>query len=97
FATNAFRRPVTAEEEARFLRIIRDALKAGHSFTDALLAGYAAVLSSPGFLYFEEAPGRLDDLALASRLSYFLWNSRPDDELRRLASRGELSKPAVLR
>ena len=53
--------------------------------------------SSPGFLFVEEKPGRLDDYALASRLSYFLWNSEPDDALRALAARGELRRPEVLR
>src|SRR5262249_36631068 len=46
--------------------------------------------------YFSEQPGRLDDYALASRLSYFLWNSLPDDELFRLAERGTLSEPEQL-
>jgi hypothetical protein len=54
-------------------------------------------LSSPGFLYFNEQPGKLTDNALAERLSYFLWNSAPDAELRKSASRGELHKPGVLR
>src|SRR5947207_2688888 len=62
-----------------------------------MLAGYTGVLCSPEFICLEEKPGHLDDYALASRLSYFLWNSAPDDELRALAARGELQKPDVLR
>jgi hypothetical protein len=55
------------------------------------------VLSSPGFVFVEEKPGRLDDHALATRLALFLWNSIPDGTLRSLADRGELSQPKVLR
>jgi hypothetical protein len=62
-------------------------------FTDALLAGYSTVLCSPAFVCLEEKPGKLDNDALASRLSYFLWNSPPDAELRAAA----LSSPDVMR
>ena len=96
FLRQAYLRPASDLELRRFLAVIQHALKAGHSFTDSLIAGYTAVLSSPGFLYLKEKPGRLDDLALAARLSYFLWNSRPDAQLRQLAERGELHKPKVL-
>src|SRR5688500_9331717 len=62
-----------------------------------MLAAYPAVLCSPEFISLDEKPGRLDDYAIASRLSFFLWNSPPDDELRELAAKGNLSKPATLR
>jgi hypothetical protein len=62
-----------------------------------MVAGYTAILSSPGFLYFDEKAGRLADSALAERLSYFLWNSAPDSELRQVAERGELHRPKILR
>ena len=62
-----------------------------------MLAGYTAVLCSPGFLFVEEQPGRLDDYALAARLALFLWNSPPDDALRALAAKGQLHDPAILR
>ena len=62
-----------------------------------MLTAYTAVLASPGFVFVEEKPGRLDDTALATRLSLFLWNSIPDDTLRALADRGELHQPEVLR
>src|SRR6185437_9703871 len=55
------------------------------------------VLCSPEFLYLDEKPGRLDDYALASRLSFFLWNSPPDDELRRCAAEKILHQPDILR
>src|SRR5581483_7342531 len=67
------------------------------SFADAMLSGYSAVLCSPAFIGLEEKPGRLDGPALAERLSYFLWNSEPDDRLRSLATSGALLKPEVLR
>ena len=55
-----------------------------------------ALFSSPEFLYHQAEPGPLDDYALATRLSYFLWKSLPDDQLFLLASEGALSDPAVL-
>ena len=63
----------------------------------ALQDGYAAILCSPQFLYLEESPGHLDDFALASRLSYFLWSSMPDEALFALARSGKLSRPDELR
>jgi hypothetical protein len=62
-----------------------------------MMAGYTAVLASPGFVFLDEKPGHLDALALATRLSLFLWNSVPDDALRARAASGELSRPEVLR
>jgi hypothetical protein len=97
FLARVYRRPPAPADRARFLEVIRKSLAAGDSFTDAMLGGYSAVLSSPGFLYLDEKPGALDDVALAARLSYFLLNSGPDAELRRLAARGELRRPEVLR
>ena len=97
FLQHAYRRPADKADLKQFLPVVRDALKKGNNFTDAMLAGYTAMLCSPEFICLEEKPGRLDDYALASRLSYFLWNSAPDDELRAIAARGELRKPGVLR
>jgi mono/diheme cytochrome c family protein len=96
FMQQSYRGPVQDAEVERFLTLIRGALKNGYSFTDAMIAGYTGVLSSPAFLYLKEKPGRLDDLALAERLSYFLGNSRPDAELRQLAGQRELHRPEVL-
>jgi hypothetical protein len=62
-----------------------------------MLAAYSAILASPQFVFIEETPGRLDDMALAMRLSLLLWNSTPDTKLRELATRGQLHKPEVLR
>jgi hypothetical protein len=97
FVKRAYRRPVGNAEATRFLPIIENALKSGSRFSDAMIAGYSAVLCSPEFLYLEESPGALDDYALASRLSFFLWNSAPDEDLRRLAAWGTLHQPGVLR
>src|SRR5436309_8221451 len=97
FLRHAYRRPTDEAEVKRFLPVVRSALKKGNNFTDAMIAGYTAVLCSPEFVYLEEKPGRLDDYALASRLAFFLWNSAPDDELRRCAAKNELHEPDVLR
>lgn len=96
FTARAYRRPVSDAEATRFLPLIEDAMKAGNGFADAMIVGYTAVLCSPEFLYLQEKPGRLDDFALAERLSYFLWNSAPDAELRALAAQGELHQAKVL-
>jgi hypothetical protein len=56
---------------------------------------YIALLCSPKFLYLKEDPGPIDDYAIASRLSYFLWSSMPDEQLFALAKAGKLSDPAV--
>jgi mono/diheme cytochrome c family protein len=96
FMAAAYRRPPREEEVQRYLGIIQDQLGKHVQFADAMITGYSAVLCSPGFIYLEEQPGRLDPYALASRLSYFLWNGPPDPELRRLAANGTLERPDVL-
>jgi mono/diheme cytochrome c family protein len=93
----AFRRPVAEGEEKPFVAIAAESLKSGQPFDASLRAGIKSVLTSPKFLYFREAPGTLDDHALASRLSYFLWSTMPDEALFALARSGELHKPGVLR
>ena len=97
FMRRAYRHPVEDAELKRFLPVVRSALKKENNFTDAMIAGYTAVLCSPEFICLEEKPGRLDDYALASRLSFFLWNSPPDDALRTVAARGQLHEPETLR
>ncbi|SFJ57182.1 DUF1592 domain-containing protein [Planctomicrobium piriforme] len=97
FMRRAYRRPMDPADPKRFVNIVNLALESGVPFADAMLAGYSAVLCSPSFVTLEEHPGRLDDHALASRLSYFLWNSEPDAELRALATSGDLKKAEVLR
>lgn len=85
------------EDTARFVKIFDAAHKNSGSFTEAMITAYSAVLCSPAFTTLEEKPGRLDDSALASRLSYFLWNSEPDAALRDLAQKNLLRKPSVVR
>jgi hypothetical protein len=97
FLRRAYRRPVAEEDVQRFLKLADTALKSGAGFADAMVTTYSGVLCSPAFVTLEEKPGRLDDHALAERLSYFLWNSEPDAALRRLADQGALRKPAALR
>jgi len=97
FLAQAYRRPVEEAHAKRFLELFQQQLELGHGFTQSLLSTYTAILCSPGYLFVEEAPGRLDDYALATRLSLFLWNSPPDAELRSLAAQHQLSNPGVLR
>ena len=97
FIARAYRRPVVEADVQRFVALVNDRLGIGSSFIEAMFTGYTAVLASPGFVFLDEKPGRLDDYALATRLSLFLWNSPPDDVLRTRAARGELSQPDVLR
>ena len=97
FARRAFRRPVTDADLEPILSLAKAKLAAGQSFEQAVRVGLAAVLVSPDFLFLREKPGRLDDAALAARLSYFLWSTTPDDQLLKLAEAGTLSRPETLR
>jgi cytochrome c553 len=100
----AYRRPVTAADLERPMEFYHQA-KAKDGFEAGIEAALSAVLVSPEFLFRieQDPPGlapntayRLSDLALASRLSFFLWSSIPDDELLTTAERGELHQPKVL-
>lgn len=97
FAARAIRRPLDAGESNGFVALGQETLHSGGSFDDALRVSLRAVLCSPQFLLFEERPGALDGPALAARLSYFLWSSQPDAELRQLAESGKLTDKIVLR
>jgi cytochrome c5/histone H3/H4 len=96
FTRRAFRRTVTDEDIEPFLARVRTKLDQNNSFEQAMRAALKAVMLSPHFLFLPEKPGRLDDFALASRLSYFLWSSMPDEELLTLAEQGKLSRPETL-
>ena len=99
----AFRRPVTAEDVEGPLSFYREG-RAGGDFDSGIERALSAVLINPEFLFRVEldprdvASGayRISDLELASRLSFFLWSSIPDDELLDTAIRGELSQPGEL-
>ena len=99
FARRAFRRPVTEDDIQPLLARVQQRLEAGYTFEQAVRVGLKAVLVSPHFLFFREKDqdGKLDDFALASRLSYFLWSSMPDDELLQMAADQKLRQPEVLR
>jgi hypothetical protein len=97
FIQTAYRRPIEESEVRRFLGLFEREMQLGSGFARSMLTAYTGVLVSPGFVFVEEKPGRLDDWALATRLSLFLWNSTPDAALRARAERGELRNPEVLR
>ncbi len=97
FATRAFRRPVDDSELTVYVDLLKSRLANGYSIEAALRVGLKAVLCSPSFIYLYATPGELDDFQLATRLSYFLWSTMPDDALLESASRGELNRPDVLR
>jgi Protein of unknown function (DUF1592)/Protein of unknown function (DUF1588)/Protein of unknown function (DUF1587)/Protein of unknown function (DUF1585)/Protein of unknown function (DUF1595) len=101
----AYRRPVTAADVAAPMSFYKQARESGGNFDDGIRAGVARVLSSPNFLYrIEKDPAAMSagtahpvsDVELASRLSFFLWSSIPDDTLLDLAGAGQLRKPGVL-
>lgn len=90
----AFRRPVEEELTDQFVQLTLARLDEGSTFEQSVRAGVTAVLSSPHFLLLNQET-EVDDYTLASRLSYFLWSSMPDEQLLRLAAEGKLSDPAV--
>ncbi|MCX7280880.1 MAG: DUF1592 domain-containing protein [Alphaproteobacteria bacterium] len=104
-ARHAYRRPVSQVDVAPLMKIYAEGRK-GADFDHGVEAGLEAVLVSPSFLFMREsdptksAPGavhRISDLELATRLSFFLWSSVPDDALLNTAQAGQLHKPAVLK
>ena len=96
FMQRALRRPVQEADVQPFVKLFHTAQQTGANFTESLLTAYTGILCSPAFVTLEESPGLLDGYALASRLSYFLWNSEPDDALRSLAAQGALRNPQAL-
>jgi len=103
FARRAFRRPVRPEEVQRLMQLYDLAVQQGEKFPQALKLPMKAVLVSPHFLFrIEEDPKhpdevrQLNDFELATRLSYFLWSSMPDEELFQLAEQGKLRHSEVL-
>lgn len=97
FLPKAFRRPVEPAVVSEYAALAAERLKAGDSFETAMRYACRAALCAPDFLYLAEPAGQLDGYALASRLSYFLWNSMPDEALIDLAAAGKLAQPTVLR
>jgi hypothetical protein len=104
-ATRAYRRPLAEEDVKELLAYYSDGA-AANGFEEGIRSGLTGILASPYFLYRIEspppnvAPGdvyAIDDVTLASKLSFFLWKTIPDDELRDLAVRGQLHDEKVLR
>ncbi len=96
FLLRGFRRPVPESTTANFVRLYLTGLDQGLTPVESMRNVVAAVLCSPRFLFNYDSGQGDDAWALASRLSYFLWNSMPDDELLRLAQTGQLADPEVL-
>jgi mono/diheme cytochrome c family protein len=103
FARRAFRRAVTDDDVKPFLNLVKARLADKYSFEQAVRVGLMGVMLSPDFLFMREAGPKsraaqpLDDFALASRLSYFLWSTMPDEELLAQAEQRKLNQPATLR
>lgn len=96
FGNRAFRRPLTEHEIHEYVSIAKEALENDRSFIDALRLPLNAILTSPSFLFLRTEGERLDSYAIASRLSYLLWRSMPDDELLARAKDETLLKIAEL-
>lgn len=102
FLSKAFRHSVTPDQLERYAAFVDARLARGVSFTDAMKSVAAATIASPNFLYLyekssgAEQAGTVDNFELASRMSFFLWGSLPDDQLLDLAARGLLKRPDVL-
>ncbi len=102
FLTLAYRQSVEEPLLERYTKYVITQLDAGSSFTDAMKGAAAAAISSPKFLYLydeshdSEGTQPINDFELASRLSFFLWGSLPDQELLDLAQADELNKPEVI-
>jgi mono/diheme cytochrome c family protein len=104
-ARRAYRRPVTAADVEAPVKFYRQSREAGGNFDAGIRSGLARILASPSFLYrIERDPvgvragtgHAVSDVELASRLSFFLWSSIPDDKLLNLAVAGQLRQPGVL-
>ncbi len=105
FLPRAWRRTVTADEVNRLTRYVKLVMDQGESFDRGVQVACQAALVSPNFLFHVETDPKPDDpnfkhlitdTELASRLSYFLWSSMPDDELLTLARQNKLHNPAVM-
>jgi hypothetical protein len=106
FMTRAYRRPPTDQEVSRMLLLYDRLHSQNGTFEESIIGTLSAVLCAPGFLMLDkpaDSPAsktpakQLNDYELASRLSYFLWSTMPDDQLFELARKGELHQPGVLR
>ena len=95
-AIKLFRRPVSDKELKRYIDIAKKRYETDENVFNAVQAALTSMLCSPNFLYkYKGNSLNLDDYSIASRLSYFLWNSLPDDRLIKLASEGKLKDSSV--
>ena len=103
FLRRAFRRPAEEDVLERYVNYVNGQVKSGKEFTEAMKEVVSAVLASPQFLYLYDKPADgqkiepLEGYELASRLSFFLWGSIPDDKLLELAGNGQLNDKEVLK
>jgi hypothetical protein len=94
----AYRRPISAEDLSAPMSLFREAYEEAHDFEAGIERAVSGILVNPQFLFrIERTQGAISDLELASRLSFFLWGSLPDEELLSLAEAGQLSRPEILR
>jgi hypothetical protein len=104
FADRAYRRPITHAEMYRLMRFVDMSINRGEGPDEGLKLALKAILVSPHFLFkveqgprtVDDAVSPLSDFELATRLSYFLWSSMPDEELYRLAASRKLREPRTL-
>lgn len=105
FATKAFRRPVGRDEIEPIVKLVESKVDSGRTFEEGIQIGVQAILVSPHFLFRIEGiqdpggSGEIQNVAqyeIASRLSYFLWSSMPDERLFSLAAQGRLDEPRTL-
>jgi len=102
FTEKAFRRPVKDAEVDAYVKLVESEMRSGEKFEDAMKTALLAVLCSKDFYYLVEGSAetgttKLNDWELASRLSYFLWSTMPDEALLESARKGVLHQPEVLR
>ena len=101
---NLYRRPLTAPEAAAFVKAAGDAARSTRSFYDGLAFALSGMLITPDFLFRIETagtdptglPATIDAYSKAARLSFFLWNTQPDEALLKAAERGDLDRPKEL-
>ena len=93
FMKRMYRRPINDSEINNYLSIYNKSRKLGQDFTDSIIAAFSTVLCSPDFMFIDTNSGTLKHKALASRLSFFLWNSPPDKTLIELK---QLNDPKIL-
>src|SRR6185437_8496341 len=102
FASQAYRRPLQENEKADIIGLFHSLQKKGVKSDEAFRGVLTRIFVAPSFLFrIEQAPpgkkaGPVNDWELASRLSYFLWSTMPDAQLRNLAATGQLRNPKVL-